>query len=174
MPTPRHLYVLVLAFLLGAPGFGYIWIMAFSLAPLAGYVQTTFFLLLPNCLFTLQYIVLEFSSVLICGSFMTKFIDKCEASSQSMSSLDESKHCVATYNSLRPRVGHILLLTTTKYALYATINPFMAYLAYAFGSYSDAAVFALMSGMAVLSLVYVCVLSEECSEALRLLLVPLR
>jgi hypothetical protein len=41
--------------------------------------------------------------------------------------------------------GHILLLTTVKYALYATINPFMAYLAYAFGDYSDAAVFALMS-----------------------------
>ena len=182
MPMPKGAYLLLLGFLLGIPGFTETAIMGYcQLPPLIGFGQATLLFLVPNVLFTLQYILVTYSALLICGSFMTKFIYKCEASFRSgLSILEESRICVATYDSLRARIGLLLLLMITKYSVYGMVDTFMTYLTYScadspsVNGYSAAIMYGLISGMAILILIYLCVLGDQCLENLRALLVPLR
>jgi len=182
MPMPKFAYLLVLAFLMGIPVFSETAIWGYSaLPPLIGFGQAVLLFLVPNVLFNLQYILVTYSALLICGSFMTKFIYKCEASSRSkLSILEEARICVATYDSLRARVGLLLLLMITKYSVYEMVDTFMTYLTYScadspsVNGYGAAIIYSLISGMAILILIYLCVLGDQCLEALRSLLVPLR
>ena len=182
MPIPKFVYLLLLAFTMGIPAITVTTILGYSdLPPLIGFRLAAILYLVPNVLFTLQYILVTYSALLICGSFMTKFIYKCEDSSRSrFSILEESRICVATYDRLRARVGLLLLLMITKYSVYGMVDIFLTYLTYVYADspsvngYSAAIMYGLISGMAILILIYLCVLGDQCLENLRALLVPLR
>ncbi len=175
---PRHSYLLILAYLAGMPAFYENWMMGYTdYAPYVSYQRGIFQFLIPNVLFTLQYIIVGYSTLLVAGSFMTRFIEKCECAHQSPTILVDSKDCVASYKILRTRMGMVLLLMMTKYSLYVMANTFMTYLLYEFSALYGVwmvILFGLLSVMAVLILTYLCLLCEDSTEALRSLLVPLR
>jgi hypothetical protein len=178
MPMPRYSYLLILAYLAGMPAFYDDWIISYTIyAPYVGYQRSIFQFLIPNGLFTLQYIIVGYSTLLVAGSFMTRFIEKCECAHQSPTILVDSKCCVASYQILRTRMGMLLLLMMTKYSLYVMADTFMTYLLYEFSALYGVwmvILYGLLSVMAVLILTYLCMLCEDCTEALRSLLVPLR
>ena len=175
LPIPRLPHLLLLGFLVGFPGYCLVCYSSFLYAvPTDGYTMAVLLCLIPYGLFTLQSMIVKYSAYLTFGSFMTKFMNQCLAVSSNASTLDDARACVATYHSLRSRMGVFLLFFVSIESLYVMVNSFMVYIAYAINNFSYLFLYSIYCLSAALLLMYICCLCEECSDTLKVILIPLR
>ena len=120
-----------------------------------------------------NYLLMRVSNLFLSGCLMKKLTIKCLKADE-QDAIVEARSCLEDYNRLRLNLGPMLLVFMSIDSLLVMLNSFMVYLFLTRTFTPHLFVYVLFDLNALLSLMYICVLCDECSSAMRALLIPLR
>ena len=174
IPCSKNLWMLFLALI--SLLVGYAAMIFFSCArrvQMYGYTNTLLLNALPNCIHCGTYIFTKSSALLVSGSLITKLINKCLKSDENTIVADV-KSCMKDYNFLRKNMGPLLLIFMFSDSLLVMSNSFMMYMACSTKFYNFMVTYIFWDLSEIFSLIFICILCDECNNALKFLLIPLR
>ncbi len=120
-----------------------------------------------------NYLFIKFATLFLLGTIMNNFITKC-FNADSLDIAADVKSCLTEFLLKISNAGPILLILLAIDSLLVMLYSFMIYLTYSTGSYIYMLCFVLSDVHVICSLIYICILCDDCSTALKTLLIPLR
>jgi hypothetical protein len=121
----------------------------------------------------INYLFIKISTLFLLGTIMNASITKC-LNADETAIVSEVKICLQEFLLIASSVGPILFILVAIDSLLVMANSFMIYLTYTSRLYLHSLSFLLADCNGICSLIYICTLCDDCSSAVKALLIPLR
>jgi hypothetical protein len=120
-----------------------------------------------------NYLFMKISTLFLLGTIMNASITKC-LNADETAIVSEVKICLQEFLSIASSVEPLLFVLVAIDSLLVMANSFVIYLTYTSHLYLYTLIFMLADCNGICSLIYICTLCDDCSSAVKALLIPLR
>ena len=131
--------------------------------------------ILSMCTHWVNYMIVRWAALFLIAYLTIHLMEKC-SNADKKSIVEDVASCLRDYGILKSNIGPLLLVFMFIDSILVMLNSFMIYGTYnAEGNISEfLPVFVLHDLNVIVSLIYICVLCNKCSNAVKSLLIPLR